>query len=407
MARIHRLARVLAAGALGLAVLPLSTSAPARAASASCGFGSGGPDATTICWLDMSAFNAAAAQTAAGQQMTISVTPSYTVSFTVHLAAGDTGLRNINAVAFPTWSGTPIGNAVYTGTPGKPALYQSGTGKAGGQGTITLSGIAVNGPGGGALGGYGFVTADAESTNAGEGLSFGSDQPIRQLADVTPSGYAADCGGGLTGLGTTSVTCLGNTNASVGDLVTYTIAPTQVSAAFTNSGTADLQGVAFGVLVSKVGLSKTVAARAAAGDSFGLNISDAAGNTIATADTGTSGTATTGAQAVLSGIPPVDYTFSESGDGSTDLAQYTQSWSCTNGGQSDPGLPSGSGTTKTVAVAIGDDIECTITNSPPVEATPITPMITPAAEVGAGGIGVLGLGLIALRRRRPGTSVRR
>ena len=136
----------------------------------------------------MSTFDFAIAQTPAGQPMTISVTPSYTVSFTVHLAAGADGLRDIKATAFPTWSGTPIGNAVYTDTPGKPALYQGSTGNSGAQGTITLSGIEVDGPGGGALDGYGFVAADAESTNTGEGVIFRSDQPIRQPADVTPPG---------------------------------------------------------------------------------------------------------------------------------------------------------------------------------------------------------------------------
>jgi len=341
---------------------------PEPRAAADCGFGTGGTDATTICWLDMSTFDPTLAQTAAGQPMTVAVTPSYSVSFTVHLAPGPGGLRPVTVEAFPTWSGTPIGNTVYVDTPGKPALYQELGRETGSDGIITLDGITVTGPGGGHLTGYGFVTTDAESTNAGEELTFRSNVPVKELATVAPSGYAAPCGGGLTGLGTTTVACTGDAapNTKVGDLVTYTDAPSTVSADLIDAPATSRQGVAFGVLISKVDLSKQIVNPISASDAFKIAISDAAGNVVASADTGGTATATTGTQAVLAGAPSASYTFAETADSGTNLGSYTHDWSCTDNGVADPALPSGAaGIKQSVPVAIGDDIACTITNTGP------------------------------------------
>ncbi|MFP3381608.1 hypothetical protein SB767_35410, partial [Bacillus sp. SIMBA_069] len=60
------------------------------------------------------------------------------------------------------------------------------------------------------------------------------------------------------------------------------------------------------------------------------------------------------------------YTLSEAmtAGSPTPLTSYLGSWACTNVATNSPTvLPSGSGATKTISPAIGDDITCTITNT--------------------------------------------
>jgi hypothetical protein len=95
------------------------------------------------------------------------------------------------------------------------------------------------------------------------------------------------------------------------------------------------QGVAFGILLSKVVLSKNVASRVSPSDSFGLSVTAPGGIQLASANTGTS-----------------------------PIGSYAQSWSCTRNGSADPTLPSrAAGPSADVALAIGDLVNCTITNT--------------------------------------------
>lgn len=363
-----------AAAAASAAMAFLAPPAPAAAQETGCSYGSGGDNASTICWIDMGGFDMATAMSAAGQPMTIELNADYTMSFTFKYTAGANGYRVIKAVPFPTYSKAPIGNTAYTGTSGSPALYQqvdAGTGASGDLGTLTIEDLVVTGPSGRALGGYGIVMADAETTNRGEGLTFASDETIDQLGVADMPGAEPACGGELSGLGTTSVTCRGNTagGLAVQEILLYADSPTTASIGFLDRTANAVQGVAFGLLTAKVALTKEIEDRTSASDSFALSITDADGNSIGEASTGDADTAAIDPVTVVANRAGREYTFGETAENATDLASYTQDWSCTNNGAADPGLPSGSGTEQTVAVNVGDDIACTVTNTgtPPVE----------------------------------------
>ena len=215
-----RLASALVAAA-GLIAGTLSTvqllPAPAQAAGLSgCGYGSTGAQAGALCWLDMSGYNQSLADGAAGQAMSVSLPGGYTISFTIRTGPFNGKTYNpVAPTAFPTWSNAYLGNRAYIGTPGKPALYATGNG---GAATVTLSGISVKDAAGTTItGGYGFVTADAETTNASESLTFGSNVPLNAIS--TSTAQYPYCGGGLTGLGTTTVTCQGANNAGTSGAV--------------------------------------------------------------------------------------------------------------------------------------------------------------------------------------------
>jgi len=363
---------------------------PASAQESGCGYGSGGDYASTICWIDMSGFDQTTAMSTAGQPMTIELNADYSMSFTFKFTAGADGYRVLKPTAFPTYSKAPIGNTAYTGTPGKPALYQqvdAGTGASGDLGTLTIEDLTVTGPSGQAVDGYGIVMADAESTNRSEGLTFASDEPIEELTRATMPDALPACGQELSGLGTTSVTCKGNTagGLAVEEIVLYADSPTTASIGFLDRTANAVQGVAFGVLTAKVGLSKTVVDKTTDTDSFGLSIEDDADNLIGEGSTEGGDAGSIPATTVLAGLDGRDYTFTETAEGDTDLSTYTEDWSCTNNGQADDALPSGNGTTKTVAVKVGDDIRCTITNTgapvvDPTTSAAATPVDNPTSS---------------------------
>jgi hypothetical protein len=350
---------------------------PASAQLDGCGYGSGGDLASTICWIDMTGFDQATAMTPAGQPMTIELTPDYTMSFTFKVDPGANGYRVLQATAFPTYSKAPIGNTTYTGTPGKPALYQqvnAGTGASGDLGTLTIEDLVVTGPSGAPLNGYGIVMADAETTNRGEGLTFTSDEPIQELTRATMPDAQPACGGEYSGLGTTTVTCKGDTAGGlpVDEIVLYAVAPSTATIGFLDRTANAVQGVAFGVLTAKIGMDKTVVNQVNDTDSFGMSIVDEDDNVIGEGSTGGGDSGTIESETVLAALGGRDFTLSETAQGGTDLADYTQDWACTDHGQPDADLPTGDGTSLEVEVAVGQDIRCTLTNTgpDPVDPTP-------------------------------------
>lgn len=380
-ARLATAASVIAAGAL------LGT--PAAAQTTGCGYGTGGEFANTICWIDMSGFDQTTAMSAAGQPMSIELTPDYTMTFTFKVAPGAGGYRVLNETAFPTYNKAPIGNTAYTGTPGKPALYQQvdgGTGASGDLGTLTIENLVVTGPDGTAVDGYGIVMADAETTNRQEGLTFTSDQPIEELTRATMPDAQPACGQELSGLGTTSVTCKGNTAGGlpVDEIVLYSVAPTTATIGFLDRTANAVQGVAFGILTAKVGMDKTVVDKTDEADSFAMTIEDDDGHVIGEGSTGGGDSGTIESQTILASTGGRDYTLAETAEGGTDLSTYTQDWACTNHGAEDPSLPSGDGTSQVVNVKVGDDIRCTVTNTgtPPDPSPSPSPSSSPSGSEG-------------------------
>ncbi len=343
----------LVAAVVGTSVIAASAPASAATTSATCSFANAGSGtyARTLCWFDMSAYSATAATSAAGQPVTISLPGGYTISFTLTASGGA-----IHAVAFPTYSAAYLGNGAYTGVTGKPALYQTQSGTTT---TLTLSGISVVDSQGNPVTGYSFVGADAESTDSTEYITWTSNTVLNLISNV---GNACNSGALLTGVGTTSVTCSSTqTNTKTGTAILAAEHPSTFSQIMHGQG---LQAVAFGVLVSTVQLSKTVAGRINPSDAFAISVSSSAGSVVGTANTGTANTATTGQLTVLSGSAGENYTLSEAATSGL-LSNYNSSWSCTRNGSTDPSLPAAqAGASATVTLNVGDFVNCTITNTP-------------------------------------------
>lgn len=78
--------RLLAAGVV-VALLAvgglLGPAASSAATPVACGYGTGGAQAQTLCWLDMSAYSFATSGGVSGQPMTVTLPGGYTISFTM------------------------------------------------------------------------------------------------------------------------------------------------------------------------------------------------------------------------------------------------------------------------------------------------------------------------------------
>ncbi|WAL67530.1 hypothetical protein ORV05_07040 [Amycolatopsis cynarae] len=112
---------------------------------------------------------------------------------------------------------------------------------------------------------------------------------------------------------------------------------------------------------SKLTLNKTVASPVRASDSFDLSVTSPEGTTVGSATTGTAATATTGTLTVLPRANGSSYVLSEAATAGSTTA-----------------LPSGSGTMKAVSPKPGDDIACTVTNSPLPADLGIVKMVSPS-----------------------------
>ncbi len=343
-------------GVVGTLLVVTAAPIPATAAptAATCSFATAGTGtfARTLCWFDLSGYNAASAGSAAGQSMTVGLPGGYSISFTLKVTGGAVAPN-----AFPTFSGAYLGNKAYTGVAGKPALYQTGSGTTT---TAALSAISVVDAKGNPVTGYSFVGADAEATDTGESITWTSDQPLSLISSL----------GNACFNGTTSIVTFATppTTAKCSSTVSSTKTGTAILAAEHPSTFAQTmvgagkQAVAFGVLVSTVQLTKSVTSRINPTDAFGVSVSSSTGSVLGSANTGTTGTATTGQLTVLTGAGGEDYTLAESATSGL-LSDYSQLWACTRNGAVDATLPSGAaGASATVTLGVGDFVNCTITN---------------------------------------------
>src|SRR5262249_8872263 len=134
----------------------------AAAGPVGCSYGTGGPDASTICWLDLTAYNDTTPRSAAGQDFSVSLPNGYTLNFNV-ITRVTAGPANTRALASPLSAGTLIafGNSVYTGLAGRPIYAASGDTTTA---TLTLRNIAVTDAASNPVTAYAMVAADAEET---------------------------------------------------------------------------------------------------------------------------------------------------------------------------------------------------------------------------------------------------
>jgi hypothetical protein len=178
---------------------PLSAAASTTPSTCSFAVAGSGTYARTLCWFDLSGYNAAAAARSNGQPVTVTLPGGYSISFTLEVSGGA-----VQPTAFPTYRGAYLGNKAYTGVAGKPALCQSGNGTTT---TASLSGISVVDSNGNPVTGYSFV----------------APMPSPLVSDYTPSRSCTRNGGSDPSLpsgtaGPSAVVTLG-----IGDFVNCTI----------------------------------------------------------------------------------------------------------------------------------------------------------------------------------------
>jgi|GEM_PF-1971839 conserved repeat domain len=122
-----------------------------------------------------------------------------------------------------------------------------------------------------------------------------------------------------------------------------------------------------------------VTGRESGTDQFALSISSGGSPLASTTTTGTGTTVNTGLATVVPFNPGVLHTLSEAAAGTTDLGDYTSTYSCANA-SSGTGtvLPSGTGTSFSLTPASGDDITCTVVNT----RRPVTLTLTKISQGG-------------------------
>lgn len=351
--RVHTRA-LLAAGALALATT-VASAAPASAGGggpAGCGYGTGGPFADTLCWIDMAGF-------VDGEVREVSLPGGYTVTFTIDIS----GTRGIVASPFPTWEGATVGNDIYTSTPGQPALYQV-VGQGAGESTISLTGIEVTDSGGNTVQGWRVVGVDAEGTFENESITFTADTPVSPLAEFAPSPDSNGCQVNVTQVDPNTVQCTGgSTGPDYGTLLVGATEPTTFTQTMTVSTGVSREGVAFAFQSSTISLAAAVTGRVAPGDSFDVSVVSPESLVVGEDGTGSADTASTGDLIVLPRVDGGAYTLQEVGGSGTDLAAYDIAWACTRDGVADPSLSATGVASIEVSPAAGEAIACTVTNS--------------------------------------------
>lgn len=380
----RRALAALVAVLLALAGLVATTQTANAATTQSCGYATAGTAtyARTLCWFNMAGYDAATAKDPAGQDMitTIPGTGGYKLYYTIHQNSN----RPPAATSFPTWSGAFLGrgtNGNYTGVPGLPALYQvvGGGGSGGGDTLLELDNIRVTDGAGNPVTAFSMVGADAEATDTGEAMRFTSDKPLRQIG---PLGNA--CPGEFSGVGTTTVFC--SSDDAVGRSGTAMLAADNPTRIGIDMLTKQRQGVAFGILLSKLQLNKTVASRMNPSDAFGITVARGDGTVLQSRNTGTGATATTGEVTTIGSGAGAPFTLSETAT-SGSLGDYNESWACTRNGAADPTLPSGAaGSSATVTVAIGDFVDCRITNTALQGSLSLQKIAGPVTDVNGNGV---------------------
>lgn len=333
---------------------------------------------------------------------------TFTAELDVTADAGSSAL-SLAARPFPTWPGAFLGNTLggesfYTGVGGNPALYQRDGG--GGTTTVTLKNIQMylnDQP----VSNYSVVMADAESTDNGEYIDF-SHQNAQGLRWLPNDGSAFEdattlqarknalvgsrtCNGTNTqvwnslAISGNSVRCSGS-NANGGDLqkngtpMVRALAPTNANAEWSVTQQMNgngLQGVSFGVLTARTGVSVDVEDRVL--DAQGEPITSEFAATVQPEGLGGT-TATTGSTELSAAantslpVPNEGASLSFESLSHANSSSYVESWQCTKtGGAEAEYWPAEDETSETPPAADnawftlrpGIYIECGVTYTPP------------------------------------------
>ena len=351
-----RFGRLLALGASALlAVSGVSVAStvldasPAQAADPTgCSYGTNGPRANTICWLDFAGLDPAQVQSAGGQNYELELPGGYTASFDLTFSSPVNGDVPVTRTGAQGWAGSQFYRVYYQGVAGSPLLYSTSQ-----RGKFQLNDIEVLDPTGAAVTGYSLIAMDGEGSNGAERLIWESDKTFFEVG-VAPS-PGLGCSPNVV-FGGTTLDCLGGQSGTVIAGVTD---PTWISAEHFGG-----DDVVFGIEFAKLELRKEFAGRVGPTDSVDLVVESPAGTEIDNVSTGAAQSTTTGGSSVL---PVGAFELGESPTAGTEtlFANYDRSWSCENRtAGSTTALPNGAtGAGVSVSPQAGDDIVCTITNT--------------------------------------------
>ncbi len=373
-----------------------------------CSYGQGGPKADALCWIDLSSFGDVSAADLANGSVTKSLEITvgrYVVTADAVISAGADGASGVNATALPTWGGAVLGSVIdgqnyYTGTSGKPALYQNEDRTIAKNNsirdTVTLNNITVKDTKNGnaaVTSGYSFVMADAESTGTGEGFVWSSDKLLNEYQQVVPSNWSKPCTDIYSGLGTTKVTCTSaknTTNGGRGITMVSADSPTTMTSSFNNAVSSNSrEGVAFALVFSTAVPGVQVDQKSGSDAEF-TTTSSTGGSAKSSGDKVTSNEPFLGGSTGTS----TTYTVQKSG-GNTSEAAYGITWSCTVDGSAVTPVLSADGKSATVTTPENGASSCvaTATAKPPVTGNASTTVepntsaeLSPVTTPGAGAI---------------------
>lgn len=225
------------------------------AASCESTAGSTGPYAGQLCLIDFSGLTA--------NDLAVAETRGQCYNMSVEVAATDIlhfclGFSSNNAnegavpTAIPSDTDAGLGNTVYPGLGGEPALYMSPYVGESTTFTMSLSAFSVvDAATGQAVTDWSFVSADAETTNTGETLSWTSNEPISIIDDAEAGAPSPD--GNACGLNTSNggdtVTCNGvpGTGASFTGAAMVDVSGTNLTSLVVNMN--NYEAVSFGLIL--------------------------------------------------------------------------------------------------------------------------------------------------------------
>jgi hypothetical protein len=304
----------------------------------------------------MTSYNSALA-TSGGQAFSITLSDGSIFNFTLSAS----GTTTLDPRAAPSWTGSAVGNTAFLGIPNKPILYTN----TGGIANLTMSNITVTPPSSGVSTGiYKVVIADGESTNGGESLTYTTNGGLWEQVDQVQNG-SSTIYPGVTNTGTTYT----NTGAAgtVGAYIVGSQSPTTVTVQLEAGG---LQGIMIAVQYATISTNKViVGGRANPADQFAFGTKATSNGSIISSATSTGaalGPFSSSVSTISSSVPVTVFEEMAPGSVST-LAQYTTSFTCTNGNAGSPTpLPTNQPITSygVATIAYGDSIACTFTNTP-------------------------------------------
>jgi hypothetical protein len=244
-----------------LAAVPKSSLPPSQLGSsqtsptATCGFATPGTGtyASTLCFVDFSSFSQAEASSG-GQAFSVGIegTP-FTISFDLSASSGAVAGHSFPTYANPPTSEAFLGNnGFYTGVPNSPALYQTTEGTTT---TLTFTNFQVLDSRGNPATDWELVTGDAESTDAGESITWTSDQNLNLIPNGPNSPVGNACNSVapgtnaqyLTGVGTTTVECSATVSSDkTGTVMLDALTPKSLGVTLVGTG---LEAVFVGLLL--------------------------------------------------------------------------------------------------------------------------------------------------------------